>query len=110
KPYGSFLRRQTRVLRRNGDMQEQGEGYQSAEHDFLRGLPNRVRNVVDDDVGFGVAQNQVLADDSIFHFLWKRREIGEKVRRDSWKRRSLWIFRVHFQHHATWRIVLYDLL
>ena len=49
------------------------------------GYQNRVRNVVGDEVGLRIAQNQVLADDSVFHFFWQCREIGERDPQGPWE-------------------------
>jgi hypothetical protein len=41
-------------------------------------------DVIDDRVGAGVAQDQVLADEAIVEVLWQQRQLGEHVRRRAW--------------------------
>src|SRR5262245_1607759 len=52
-------------------------------------LPDHVGNVVDDDVGRGVAKDQVLADDAVLELLRERRQVQQQIRWNRGQRRAL---------------------
>ena len=75
----AVFQRQAHILRghrrRRGDQEQNKNKY--ASHVTSGCLPDRVRNVVDDDVGFRVAKNQVLIDNPVFDLFRKRRQVEQ---------------------------------